>query len=95
MSRLAVVVLCELGVVVRLHVVPHLRPLDCLLAQLAVPKVIPIGEIALIYRLALFGVRDGEEGLPDVVLALDLLIAQTGPRDAEKAGVVNLARVSG
>lgn len=57
MSRLVLVVLCELGVVEGFHVIPHFSPFDGLLGKLTVAKVIAAGDIALVLRLAFLVIK--------------------------------------
>lgn len=80
----------ELGVVERLDIVPHFGPLDRLLGQLAIAKVVAVGEVALVYLLCFVLVRNLEEGLANVILPLNLFICETMADDAEEPGVVYL-----
>lgn len=91
MPRLIFVVLCEFGVVIRLDIVSHLRSLDGFLVQFAVAKVVAIGKVTFVLRLALFCVWNGDEGLANVVLALDLFVGEARSSHREEAGSTNLS----
>lgn len=89
-SRFLRIMLRKLGVVKRLDVITHIRPLYRPLVQFAIAKVISVCKIAFILRLALFCVRDSEEGLAYVVLPLDFQVGEACVDDAEEACFVDL-----
>lgn len=91
MPGLILIMLRELGVVERFNIIPDLCSLDSLLSEFPVSKVIAAGEVALVLRLALLLMWDGEEGLSNVILPLDLLVCQTSACDTEEACSANLA----